>query len=62
LIANAVEASKEVRLRANEMKKGHDLEYNEDIVTLQQNRRHRFSCAGEPDPFEQVNEDLELKA
>jgi hypothetical protein len=35
-IANAVEASKEVRLRANEKKKGHDLEYNDDLVTVQQ--------------------------
>jgi hypothetical protein len=35
-IANAVEASKEVRLRANEKKKGHDLEYNDDSVTVQQ--------------------------
>jgi hypothetical protein len=26
----------EVRLRANEKKKGHDLEYNDDIVTVQQ--------------------------
>jgi hypothetical protein len=35
-IANAVEASKEVRLRANEKKKGHDLEYNDNLVTVQQ--------------------------